>query len=66
MSSRCGICGSAEGGPYLSLLKVFLKCRLLFRGAFICPFSPVFVYLFLQMWGEVLYGEIGLELNVLG
>lgn len=24
-------CGSAEGGPYLSVLKVFLKCRLLFR-----------------------------------
>lgn len=67
MSSSCsGFCGSTEGGPYLSLLQVFLKCRLLFRDAFICPFSPMFVYLLLQMWGEVLYGEIGLELNMLG
>lgn len=48
--SSSDFCGSAEGGPYLSVLKVFLKCRLLFKSAFICPFS--------QMWGEVLYGRL--------
>lgn len=32
MSLSCSdFCGSAEGDPYLSVLQVFLKCRLLFR-----------------------------------
>lgn len=56
MSLSCSdFCGPAEGDPYLSVPKVFLKCRLLFR-VLLYARSHLCVCLVSQMWGEVLYG----------